>query len=146
LDWLKSVAKGGKTMADVDRFGFRNEEHVFHRYFPRYTVSLRYCPELFNLIERNPDQENPRTISSNINVVFAILRYQEMVEELVNLQAVSQIPEKIEKIRREVSELREIIDSLEHIKYIIAHDPEKVQKVLSAQEKILNLNHFRDIH
>jgi hypothetical protein len=69
-----------------------------------------------------------------------------MVEELVNLQAVSQIPEKIEKIRREVSELREIIDSLEHIKYIIAHDPEKVQKVLSAQEKILNLNHFRDIH
>jgi hypothetical protein len=133
-------------VTDVDRFGFRCEEHVFHRYFPRYTISLRYCPELFNLIERNPDQENPRTISSNINVVFAILRYQEMVEELVNLQAVSQVPERIEKIRREVDELREIIDSLEHIKCMIAKDPEKFQKSLSDQEKILDLNDFRDMH
>ena len=69
-----------------------------------------------------------------------------MVEELVNLQAVSQVPERIEKIRREVDELREIIDSLEHIKCMIAKDPEKFQKSLSDQEKILDLNDFRDMH
>lgn len=31
---------------EVDRHGFKIEEHVFHRYFSLYTIGLRYYPEL----------------------------------------------------------------------------------------------------
>ncbi|KRL37158.1 hypothetical protein [Liquorilactobacillus uvarum] len=127
----------------LDRYGFGIEEHVFHRYFAGYTIALRYYPELFSLIERHPDIENVRTISSNMNIVFAILRYQEMTKDLVNLQAVSDSNETDEKISEEVQELREIIDVLEHLKYTIAHDPEATHEVAVTKDKILDLNHFR---
>ncbi|KRL00271.1 hypothetical protein [Liquorilactobacillus capillatus] len=128
---------------EVDRFGFGIEEHVFNRYFSRYTITLRYYPELFNLIEKHPDIENTRTISSNMNIVFAILRYQEMTKDLVNLQAVSNTNETDDKISEEVRELREIIDMLEHLKYTIAHDPEASHGGTAIKEKVLDLNHFR---
>ncbi|GAJ27284.1 hypothetical protein JCM15457_2259 [Liquorilactobacillus sucicola DSM 21376 = JCM 15457] len=127
----------------VDRYGFGIEEHVFNRYFAGYTIALRYYPELFNLIEKHPDIENTRTISSNMNVVFAILRYQEMTKDLVNLQAVSNSNETDEKISQEVQELREIIDVLEHLKYTIAHDPEGTHGGTAIKDKILDLDNFR---
>lgn len=96
-------------MEKVDRFGFKNEEQVFHRYFPLYTVALRYYPEIYSLLEKHPDLENPRTISSNFNIIFAIIRYQTMVKNLVNLQAVS---EADEDVLQEVKELRKVIDTL----------------------------------
>lgn len=136
---------GGISMSEqkLDRYGFGIEEHVFNRYFPGYTIALRYYPELLNLIEKHPDIENVRTVSSNMNIVFAILRYQEMTKDLVNLQAVSDVNETDEKISEEVQELREIIDVLEHLKYMIAHDPEATREIAATKDKILDLNHFR---
>ncbi|MFT8465280.1 hypothetical protein [Liquorilactobacillus satsumensis] len=128
---------------EVDRHGFKIEEHVFHRYFSLYTIGLRYYPELFNLLEQHPDPENPRTISSNMNVVFAILRYQEMTKDLVSLQAVSQVSKTEGNISCEVKELRKIIDTLEHLQYMIAHDPSVAKNAQVVKDKILDLDHFR---
>lgn len=129
----------------VDHYGFKIEEHVFHRYFPHYTISLHHYPELFNLIEQEPDPENPKTISSNLNIVFAIIRYQEMVKELVDLQAVSQTADAVQKIEKEVQILRKLIDFLEKLKFMIAHDPQKVGNDI-LQDKILDLGDFRSRH
>ncbi|KRL97904.1 hypothetical protein [Liquorilactobacillus satsumensis] len=128
---------------EVDRHGFKIEEHVFHRYFSLYTIGLRYYPELFNLLEQHPDPENPRTISSNMNVVFAILRYQEMTKDLVSLQAVSQVSKTEGNISCEVKELQKIIDTLEHLQYMIAHDPSVAKNAQVVKDKILDLDHFR---
>ncbi|MFT8548751.1 hypothetical protein, partial [Liquorilactobacillus satsumensis] len=111
--------------------------------FSLYTIGLRYYPELFNLLEQHPDPENPRTISSNMNVVFAILRYQEMTKDLVSLQAVSQVSKTEGNISCEVKELRKIIDTLEHLQYMIAHDPSVAKNAQVVKDKILDLDHFR---
>ncbi|KRL08093.1 hypothetical protein [Liquorilactobacillus hordei] len=123
----------------VDRFGFKNEEQVFHRYFPVYTVALRYYPEIYSLLEKSPDLENPRTISSNFNIIFAIIRYQSMVKNLVNLQAVSEIEEDVSQ---EVNELRKVIDTLDKLKYQIAHNPASVKKAILVKDKILDFKNF----
>ncbi|KRL04015.1 hypothetical protein [Liquorilactobacillus oeni] len=128
---------------EVDRHGFKNEEHVFHRYFALYTIGLRYYPDLFNMLEKHPDPENPRTISSNINLVFAILRYQEMTKNLVSLQAVSQTGKNEENIITEVKELRKIIDTLEHLQYVIAHDPSITKSAKVIKDRIFDIDHFR---
>ncbi|EJF00567.1 hypothetical protein [Liquorilactobacillus mali] len=126
-------------MEKVDRFGFKNEEQVFHRYFPLYTVALRYYPEIYSLLEKHPDLENPRTISSNFNIIFAIIRYQTMVKNLVNLQAVS---EADEDVLQEVKELRKVIDTLDKLKYQIAHNPSSVKKAILVKDKVLDFKSF----
>lgn len=131
---------------NLDRFGFKTEEHVFHRYFPRYTISLHHYPDVFHLIEQKPDPENPKTISSNLNIVFAIVRYQEMVQELVDLQAVGRSGNDAEKIEKDVKILRKLIDRLEQLKFSIAHDPDAIKQDIELQEKVLELDNFRTKH
>lgn len=119
----------------IDKFGFKTEEQVFNRYFPLYTVALRYYPEIYALLEKHSDLENPRTISSNINIVFAIIRYQTIVKNLVSLQAVGEVDEDVSQ---EIKELRNIIDVLDNLKYQIAHNPSSVKNAIIIKDKILD--------
>ncbi|WP_235807209.1 hypothetical protein [Liquorilactobacillus cacaonum] len=123
--------------------GVVNEEKVFERYYGEYTVKLWYYPEIFDLLENCQDPENFKTISSTLNIKFALARYRKILKDIPCLTSVtsdSKDSNEKREIIKKIDRLEEIISILVVFENKISKNPELHEQVKKIRNDILNID------
>ena len=118
----------------------RNEEHIFERYYSEYTIKLWHYLEFFDLLENCQDPENFKTVSSTLNIKFALVRYQKILSDISYRGLVTDNLKKKQKIEERVLYLEKIISVLKIFEKKISENPDLCKQTKIKRTKILNID------
>ncbi len=121
----------------------RNEEQAFERHYGNYTIKLWHYLELFDLLENCQDPENFKTISSTLNIKFALMRYQKILNYILRSESITSelnSLKKKRKIKEQVLQLEKMIAVLKIFEKKINEEPDMCRQIKIKKANILNID------
>ncbi|KRN27294.1 hypothetical protein IV36_GL001020 [Liquorilactobacillus mali] len=121
----------------------RSEEQVFERYYGDYTIKLWHYPEFFSLLENCQDSGNFKTISSTLNIKFALVRYQKILSDVSYLKSVSSEVSKWgkkQKMEEHIFNLEKMVAVLKIFEKKIDENPNLCKQTTLKRADVLNID------
>ncbi|EJF01960.1 hypothetical protein [Liquorilactobacillus mali] len=121
----------------------RSDEQVFERYYGNYTIKLWHYPEFFSLLENCQDSGNLKTISSTLNIKFALVRYRKILSDVSCLKSISSEVsrwEKKQKMEEHIFNLEKMIAVLKIFEKKIDENPNLCKQTRLKRANILNID------